>query len=211
MPRFVHAIALTASLVMLLCSGAQAGGSHYERTYPARMIAIPAEARAYYVEFRARGEIGGFGHSYITLGAIVATGEMQETVVAGFMPKSADDDYWSQFGIRVTGLVGVVRSDFIRRSADVRFRIIISRAQYYRAVNTVYNLQKTWTTYDLLAQNCNNFAGEIANSLGLRTPMITVQYPVTYIAELRSLNAPLKVSVFALERASLAWFAQERH
>ena len=71
---------------MLVGSGAQAGGGHFERTYPPRMIGLPAEARSYYAEFRARDEVGGFGHSYITLGAIFATGGVQETVVAGFMP-----------------------------------------------------------------------------------------------------------------------------
>ena len=190
MARFVSAVALTASMAILVSSGAQAGGSNYERTYPARMIAVAVGARSFYVEFRARSEIGGVGHSYITLGTIVATGEVQESVVAGFMPKSADDDYWAQFGIRVTGLVGVVRSDFSRRSADARFRIAISRVQYRRAVEMIYRLQKTWAAYNFLTQNCNNFVAEIANSLDLRTPMITVQYPVDYIVELRSLNSP---------------------
>lgn len=188
MTRIIFAIALMASVAILLSSGAQAGGSNYERTYPVRMAAIPVGARLFYAEFRARNEIGGVGHSYIALGTIDASGQMRETVVAGFMPKSADDDYWAQFGIRVTGLVGAVRSDFIRRSDDVRLRIAISRVKYYRVVKLLYRLQKTWTTYDILVQNCNNFVSEIANSFGLRTPMITVQYPVHYIADLRALN-----------------------
>src|SRR5262245_5987927 len=189
MTRFVSAIALTATVAMFLPPGALAGGSSYERTYPPRMIAVAAEARSFYAEIRARNEIDGFGHSYITLGTIGATGGMKETVVAGFMPKSANDDYWAQFGVRVTGLVGVVRSDYIRRSADVRLRVPISKAQYYRIVNMIYTLQKTWTTYHLLTQNCNNFVSEIAHSVHLRTPMITVQYPVHYMAELRALNS----------------------
>lgn len=190
MTRVIFAIALTASVAILPPSGAQAGGSNYERTYPVRMAAVPVGARSFYAEFRGRNEIGGLGHSYITLGTIVASGQMQETVVAGFMPKSADDDYWAQFGIRVTGLVGAVRSDFIRRSDDVRFRIAISEAQYYRAVKMIYRLKNTWTTYDILAQNCNNFVSEMASSFGLRTPMMTVQYPVHYVADLRALNSP---------------------
>src|SRR5262245_36353994 len=134
MARSVSAIALAASVAMLLHSSAQAGGGNYERTYPPRILAA-AEARSFYAEFRARSEIGGFGHSYITLGTIVANGEMQKTVVAGFMPKGADDEYWAQFAVPVAGLVGVVRSDFIRRPDDVRFRVLISKAQYYRIVN----------------------------------------------------------------------------
>jgi hypothetical protein len=190
MTRFFSAVALTANLAMLLASDAQAGSSNYERTYPPRMTAAAAAARSFYAEFRARNESGGVGHSYITLGIDLAAGEMQETVVVGFMPKSADDDYWAQFGIRVTGLVGVVRSDFLRRPADVRFRVAISKVQYYRALTAIYSRQKTWVTYDLFTQNCNNFVSEIAETIGLRTPMITVQYPIHYVAELRALNAP---------------------
>jgi hypothetical protein len=46
------------------------------------IIAVAAEARSFYVEFRARDEVGGFGHSYVTLGAINAVGEVRETVAA---------------------------------------------------------------------------------------------------------------------------------
>ena len=46
----------------------------------------------------------------------------RQTVVAGFMPMSMIDDQWSQFGLPVTGVVGVVRSDIVRRP-DARFRI----------------------------------------------------------------------------------------
>jgi hypothetical protein len=184
----VPAIALMASLAILSCSCAQAGSANYERTYPPRMLAVTGEARSYFVEFRARDEVGGFGHSYVTLGAVEATGTVRETVVAGFMPKSAADDYWGRFGMPVTGLVGVVRSDFARRP-DARFRITIGKSTYHRVMGKISQLRRTWTTYELLVQNCNNFVGQIAESAGLRTPMITAQYPVRYVAELRALNS----------------------
>jgi|SRR5581483_1044273 len=184
----VPAIALMASLAIFSSCCAQAGSANYERTYPPRMLAVTGEARSYFVEFRARDEVGGFGHSYVTLGAVEATGKVRETIVAGFMPKSADDDYWGRFGMPVTGSVGVVRSDFTRRP-DARFRITISKAAYYRAVSKISRLRWTWTMYELLVRNCNNFVSEIAGSVGLRTPLITAQYPVRYVAELQALNS----------------------
>jgi hypothetical protein len=190
MVRFVFRLAVTASLAMLQSLSAQAGGSNYERTYPPHIVSPTPGARLFYAEFRARNESGGLGHSYVTLGTIATTGELQESVVAGFMPKSADDDYWAQFGMPVTGIVGVALSDYIHRLADVSFRIAISKIQYYQVVHIIYSLKQTWTTYHLLMQNCNSFAGEIANSIGLRTPMVTVQYPVHCMAELRALNTP---------------------
>jgi hypothetical protein len=183
MNRFVSTIAIIA---MLVPSGAEA--ANYERTYPPRIIALTEAVTSFYVEFRAREEIGGYGHSYITLGAINSIGEVRETVVAGFMPKSADDDYWSQFGLPVTGSVGVVRSDVIRRP-DTRFRIAVSKPKYDRILSEINRLRRTWTTYELLVQNCNSFVGHMADAIDLRTPLLTAQYPVNYVAELRALNS----------------------
>jgi hypothetical protein len=188
MGRFVSTIALISSLAMLLPAGAGAGSSTYEPTYPPRIIAATAEARSFYLEFRAR-EDGGFGHSYVTLGTVDPIGQLRETVVVGFMPKGAEDDRWSKFGIPVTGSVGVSRSDFVRRPS-ARFRVAINRVTYVRLVRKVRALRHAWTTYELLVRNCNNFLGEIASSAGLRTPIVTAQYPVNYVADLRALNSP---------------------
>ena len=188
MARFISIIALMARLAMFLPLGAEAGSANYERTYPPRISAVTAEARSFYVEFRARDEVGGFGHSYVTLGIIDAVGEVRETVVAGFMPKSADDEYWSRIGVPVTGLVGMVRSDFIKRP-NARFRIAISKAKYYRVLRKIHSLRETWTTYELVVQNCNSFVSQIADTLGLHVPMVTAQFPVHYVPELRALNS----------------------
>ena len=188
MAHFLYTIALMVGLTMLLPCAAGAGGSNYEPTYPVRIAAVTTQVRSYYAEFRARHEAGGFGHSYVVLGTVSATGETRETVVAGYMPKSADDDHWGQFGIPVTGLVAVVRSDFTRRP-DARLRITVSKARYYQVVSKVISLRRTWTTYELLIRNCNSFTGEVARAAGLRTPMLTAQLPVRYIEELRTLNS----------------------
>jgi hypothetical protein len=188
MARLLSTIGLMVGLTIILPCSTGAGSANYERTYPARIGPITLEAQLFYAEFRARNEAGGYGHSYVVLGTIDATGGTRVTVVAGFLPKSADDDYWGQFGIPVTGLVGVVRSDFIQRP-DVRFRMAISKASYYRVVAKVNNLRRTWTKYELLVHNCNSFVREVASAAGLRTPMLTAQFPVWYIAELQTLNS----------------------
>jgi hypothetical protein len=188
MERFTPTIALISSLAMLLPAGAGAGSSTYEPTYPPRIIAATTEARSFYLEFRAR-EDGAFGHSYVTLGTIDTIGQLRETVVVGFMPKGAEDDRWSKVGIPVTGSVGVSRSDLVRRP-NARFRVAINRVTYFRLVHRVRTLRHAWTTYELLVRNCNNFLGEIASSAGLRTPIVTAQYPIHYVADLRALNSP---------------------
>jgi hypothetical protein len=185
MVRFVANVWLPVALGFLVVTAADA--ADYEPTSPPRILAVTADARSFYLEFRARNEVGGFGHSYVTLGSIDASGQEHQTVVVGFMPKSADDDYWSKFGLPVVGLVGVSRSDFSQRP-DARFRILLSRATYFRVVSEIRGLRKTWTQYELVVHNCNSFANEIASSVGLRTPLITAQYPVSYVAGLRALN-----------------------
>ena len=188
MARFVSKAWFLVGLWLLLVIGAEAGDDTYEHSRPPRIIAIAADARSFYLEFRARNEAGGFGHSYVTLGTVDANGQGHQTVVVGFMPRSADDEYWSKFGLPVTGLLGVTRSDLVRRP-DARFRIAINKATYFRLVSEVRSLRRTWTQYELVVQNCNNFVSEIAGSVGLQTPLITAQYPVAYVTELQALNA----------------------
>jgi hypothetical protein len=187
MVRFSSKAWLFGTLGLLLVTAADAGDT-YEPTHPPRIFAVTADARSFYLEFRARDEVGGFGHSYVTLGTIDASGQVRQTVVVGFMPKSADDDYWSKFGLPVAGIVGVTRSDLLRRP-DARFRIALNKATYFRVVSEIRRFRKIWTHYGLVVHNCNSFVGEIASSVGLRTPLIAAQYPVSYVAELRALNS----------------------
>jgi hypothetical protein len=187
MARLLKTVALAGSLGLLSASGATCGSGTYEPTRPPVIVAVSADATTFYVEFRARNEAGGFGHSYVTLGTVDASGQVRETVVAGFMPKSADDDFWSKFGVPVTGLVGVARSDLLRRP-DAHLHMAISRATYFRALNTIRRLRTSWVTYEVLVRNCNNFVSQIAGAVRLRTPVVTAQLPVRYVAELRALN-----------------------
>jgi hypothetical protein len=180
-------VGVIASLV--LPSPTNAGNGSYEPPHPPHIIRTTQGARSFYAEFRARDDANGIGHSYIALGTVDFNGEIRQTVVAGFMPRGATDDSWSHFGIPVTGVVGVVRSDFTRR-ADARFRIAITEANYYQIVSKIRQMRRTWTTYELLFSNCNSFVGEIASMAGLRIPLVPARFPVTYVSELRTLNSP---------------------
>jgi hypothetical protein len=188
MPHFVLPIPLAMAMAILACQTVPAN-AEYERTHPPRILPAAPEATAYYVEFRERDEARGFGHSYVTLGSADGTGRLHQTVVVGFLPRSVDDDRWSKFGLPVTGLVGATRSDFVN-NPRVRFRVEISQAQYFRVLREIHNLSRTWTTYQLLLRNCNSFAGRIAVTIGLHAPMLTAQYPIRYMGELRALNSP---------------------
>jgi len=188
MTRVARTLSLLLTLAMFFPSSTGAGGTNYEPTHPPRIISVSAEARTFYIEIKARNEVGGFGHSYVSLGIIDESGHARETVVAGFMPKREDDEYWARFGVPVTGHVGVVRSDLVRRP-DVHLRMVIGRETYFRAVNKIYNLRHNWKTYEVLVYNCNSFVGQIADAVGLRTPLVAAQFPVRYVRELRTINS----------------------
>jgi hypothetical protein len=189
MARVLLWVGLILSLALLPVSDVGAGNTNYEPPLPPRIVWATTDARSFYVEFRARSETGGFGHAYVTLGTIDSSGQLQQTVVAGFMPRGMRDDFLSQFGVPVAGVVGVVRTDLVRRP-DVRLRIAISKANYYRIVSRILEARRTWTTYELLLVNCNTFVSEIASIAGLRTPVLVAQFPIAYVSELRSLNSP---------------------
>jgi hypothetical protein len=166
-----------------------AGNGAYEPTRPPRVTGLPVGAHGFYAEFRGRSEDGGFGHAYIVLGALDATGNRVDTAVFGFVPKGPEDQRWSGIAVPVEGLVGVSRSDFTQRP-DVSFRVPIRRANYQRLVRDLRGFQADWKVYALVGQNCNDLVGAVAHSLGLQTPLIGLQMPTSYVAELWALNPP---------------------
>ena len=99
--------------------------------------------------------------------------------------QSMIDDYWSQFGLPVTGVVGVVRSDIVqttRRSlpnSHQQGKLLSDREQDP-------DMRRTWSTYELLLSNCNSFVSEVA------APPASARcwrHSVAYVSELRTLNS----------------------
>jgi len=44
-------------------------------------------------------------------------------------------------------------------------------------------------SWSVVVRNCNNFMSQIADTVGLHVPMVTAQFPVHYVAELRALDS----------------------
>jgi hypothetical protein len=176
-------------LALSLWLPALAGTGPFEPTHPAHVHATPAGAHAFFIEFRARHEQAGFGHAYMVLGAHDAAGHRIETARFGFIPSDEDDQRWSQLALPVNGLVGVSRSDF-SAAPDVRFRVALRRSAYHTVIRDLEQYRAEWTTYALLGHNCNDLVAAVARSIGLDAPLLTVQLPPSYVAELKLLNAP---------------------
>jgi hypothetical protein len=73
MARFISNAWLIAGLGFVLVTAADAAAT-YEPAHLPRIFAVAADSRSFYLEIRARNEVGGFGHSYVALGAIDASG-----------------------------------------------------------------------------------------------------------------------------------------
>ena len=82
MARVMLLVGLVVSLALLPSYGVDAGSGNYEPPFPPRIAWATTDARSFYVEFRARDEAGGFGHSYVTLGIVDSSGQVRQTVVA---------------------------------------------------------------------------------------------------------------------------------
>lgn len=69
-----------------------------------------------------------------------------------------------------------------------------SRTTFFRQIaaprssGEIYPLHRTWTSYELLVQNCHAFEDAIADTSNLRTPLLTAPCPVYFLAELRALK-----------------------
>ena len=190
LPNAVASLCAAVGILMLASLDVRAGVGDYETTNPPYINAPRPGPKSYFVEFRGRNEVGGFGHSYVTLGTADAAGHWQRTAIFGFMPKDEDGNFWAQIAVPVSGWIGVTQSDFTT-SPDVRFRRKISRAQYKQITSEIQDLQKTWTIYLLLVHNCNDLVAHVAQSIGLNVPLLSAQWPVDYVEELKSINTPL--------------------
>ena len=181
-----------AALLACLAAASLSACSSVDNFEPLQAVHVsPASTAAvsYYVEFRGRSEVDGYGHSYITLGYADTGGRSHRTTIFGFVPTTADDQFWSQFAVPVGGTIAVTKSDFTPHP-DVRFRVPLKRADYLRITRDLAASQQSWTVYLLVGHSCNDLMAEVARSVGLATPALTILLPVAYVAELKAINMP---------------------
>jgi len=128
--------------------GAEGGFTSYERTYPPCIIAVAAEARSFYVEFRARDEVGGFGHSYVTLGAIIAVAAEARSFYVEFRARDEVGGFGHSYvTLGAINAVGEVRETVAAgRIAGAQFPLNSTSFCTLPAYPTSYRLQPTRPT-----------------------------------------------------------------
>jgi hypothetical protein len=142
-------------------------------------------ARAF-VDFHARPGPDLVGHSFIVYGRLDARGRVIEADAAGLYTR--ERFYWVGLFIPLRGFVGAERQDLTVQSAVV-YRRYLTLRQFSDLKAAVERVRASQPAWHLLFLNCNDFVGEIANSVGMRRPPSLI-LPVVYVSMLRAMNGP---------------------
>lgn len=153
--------------------------------FVAGAAAQPAANGRYAVEFRARSG-GLFGHTYVAYGRLDARGRLRDPRYAGFYPSGALTDTVFLAVLAAPGHVSLKPRDRYVRS-DLVYRREISPQTYARFTSEIRNLRRERPLWHLTLYNCNSFAGDVAEWMGLRVPP-TLQLPKNFVRGLYDLN-----------------------
>ena len=182
--------ALSGALLAIIPWGAAAAG-------PAKQVATigtaanehateqQAAVERYFVDFRSRpGYL--FGHTFIVFGQIDEHGRPTKTHYAGNYPIDGQRELILGSLISVPSSVRGVREDYKERPTNI-YRRRLSPAEFAKLKRVVSHLRASKRQWNLLFQNCNDFAIEVAHRMGMETPLSWLP-PSAFIDSLREMN-----------------------
>jgi hypothetical protein len=140
----------------------------------------------YYIEFRSR-YAWDYGHTYVVHGRV---GEAPtKNSVAGLSPVGDDATAWViGHYVPVPAETGWTDGDLEDKYISARYRVLMNKDQYDRAVAHIKELQSHSHTWSAELYNCNAFVADIANFMGLKVPSSTLIYPKVFVNNLRKIN-----------------------
>lgn len=139
----------------------------------------------YVIDFRARPG-GVFGHTYVAYGRLDARGRLVRPRYAGLYPGGPFSQTALLALLAVPGKITVHPIDH-ERTPKMIYRRRLSPMAYAHLTRTVRIQQRTPQAWDLLLNNCNSFAADVAAAIGLRTPP-TIEFPDDFVRDLYVLN-----------------------
>jgi hypothetical protein len=173
-------------LVLLWCSacstqlGADQGDDPAAPRPPVSVAATP-----YYVEFRARPSVVT-GHTYLVYGALGQDGQPADENVVGFTPRGGI------LGL-VVGMIAVpgeIGKDFLdEKLPDFNsYRRYLTSSEYQHLLAFVANEQKQTKVWNMFINNCNDFAADAAQVIGLKVPSDRFVPPPLFVVMLSDMN-----------------------
>lgn len=147
----------------------------------------PKKSGRYFIEFRSRYAYT-YGHSYVVFGTLDARGKMVNPQVAGLAPKSDDPTiYMAGHMVPVESSTGWTDGDLEPEYMSAYWRVMLSEPEYKKVVANIRKLQASSPVWHASLYNCNAFVGDIARSMGYKTPFHWL-LPQEYITKLRKMN-----------------------
>ena len=151
------------------------------------VTAKPNKASRYFIEFRSRYAYT-YGHAYVVFGTLDARGKMVNPQVAGLAPKSDDPSvYMAGHVVPVESSTGWTDGDLEPEYMSAYWRVMLSEPEYRKAVANIRKLQASSPLWHASLYNCNAFVGDIARSMGYKTPFHWI-LPQDYVTKLRKMN-----------------------
>ncbi|MDR6758287.1 hypothetical protein J2Y48_003586 [Mycoplana sp. BE70] len=144
--------------------------------------------KLYFIEFRSRYALS-YGHTYVIFGRTDKSGRMINPEVAGLAPASKDAaPYVLGHFLPVPAETGASDGDLEEEYRSASWRVKLTEAEYQKTVAFIRQLKAKSKFWQATVNNCNAWTGEIAKSMGYKTPPIWLR-PQQYITELREMNA----------------------
>jgi hypothetical protein len=134
----------------------------------------------YYVEFRV-AQIGAYGHSYVVYGP------------AGGRAQYADLHPMGGYAVMALGHLLPVPAnsewdpDVLKLPVAARYRRKLSAQQYRELLGAIRLAKANHHYWNAVTNNCNHFIGDVARSIGMRTPG-AFQVSYSFVPALRALN-----------------------
>ncbi len=152
------------------------------------------KGKPYFVEFRSR-TAASYGHTFLFFGKLGTANKFGKFEVAGLHPKGDDPGvYMKGHAVPVESETGASDGDLDEQYLTARYCVVITEAEYKKVVTFIRELQAKSTTWHAPTKNCNTFAGEVAQSLGLKAPVGGILLPEHYVSMLRTMNGAREVS-----------------
>jgi hypothetical protein len=181
-------VALCAFCCAALSGMAPAGAAEKQSKALRARASVPENRNAgYFVEFRSRpGYL--FGHTYLVYGRTDGHGRRLVEKYAGAYPLDGQRGLIVGSVVPVPSSVRGVKEDYEERPSNI-YRRKLSAAEYARLRAVIRRVSADDKHWNLLFANCNDFAIEVADGMGMRAPPSWV-LPKDFVAGLRYLNEP---------------------
>jgi hypothetical protein len=131
-----------------------------------------------------------YGHTFSVYGRLDANGKIVESTVAGLHPFTESSVPW-MIGhlLPVPAEHGASDGDTEDEYITASYRILLSEAEYNKVVNYIKQKNARSPVWHALLYNCNQYVADIAEFMGLKTPMSSVlAYPADFVNGIKELN-----------------------